>query len=377
MSERKSSINIQSGHTAEFFHNTRETPTKNSIFSTQDNYTNLTAKQSLSLYNQELQARTQLYTNRTGQKLQKKAITLLSSVINLKANSTKEDVEKVCKLLEQKLNTKVIQYSIHQDEGHTTSKGEKVVNYHAHILFMGLDNSGVSVRKKLDKKMLRELQTDVAICLNMERGKENSKTKRLSTYDYKTHREIMYKERLDLVRQANTQITKLIDTKKTLLKENEELKEKSKIGADKDESFFDKLAKVKDLKSTINTLRAELKQANSTREDYAKLEQLAKDLKTQVKNKDLTIQQLQSRIELFKSDDILVLKDKAKKYDEIAEQYESVREFVTQANKQLKEKDIEIEELKEENQELKNKVKDLEKQLENVNKELDEYTMAR
>ena len=42
---------------------------------------------------------------------------------------------------------------------------------------LGLDSKGYSIRKKLDKPMLREIQTEVAKILEMERGKFTSYSK--------------------------------------------------------------------------------------------------------------------------------------------------------------------------------------------------------
>jgi len=268
---RKSSIHIEAGKVGEFFHNSRETPTANSIFSQTDNYCNLTAKEALNLYQKELKKRAELYTQRTGQKLQKKAITLLSSIVNLKENSTREDLQNVVKLLEQKLNTKVIQFAIHEDEGHIDENtGENKINYHAHILFMGLDNNGKSVRKKLTKNLLRELQTDVAKVLKMERGSREKKTRRLDTYDYKQHKKL------------EAQNTKELNKKiAELTKENEALKQKNNELKKENETL--KIS-VKDLKKDISNLRTKMIQANQnqeqtfTREDYATLSKIKQQL---------------------------------------------------------------------------------------------------
>lgn len=48
---------------------------------------------------------------------------------------------------------------MHRDEGHINSKNE-AVNI-AHIRFMGLDSEGNSIRRKLDKKYLINLQNEM------------------------------------------------------------------------------------------------------------------------------------------------------------------------------------------------------------------------
>ena len=51
------SIHIEKGHIGEFFHNTREKTTVNSIFDTSKNITTTTAKEAIELYKKELEIR--------------------------------------------------------------------------------------------------------------------------------------------------------------------------------------------------------------------------------------------------------------------------------------------------------------------------------
>ena len=55
-----------------------------------------------------------------------------------------------------------------------------------------------------------------------------------------------------------------------------------------------KVVTIEELKETIKTLRAELKERGAVRSDYAALEQLNKELKAKVEAKDLTIQELEN-----------------------------------------------------------------------------------
>ena len=137
---------------------------------------------------------------------------------------------------------------MHRDEGHISENGEKIKNYHAHIEFMGLDSKGNSVRRKLDKKALIELQSDVASILEMQRGKnytelKEKRPKRLDTYEFKK------------------------------VKENE-----SKLI----------LASKEQLKEANNQLRTFMKDNGAGRQDYAELEKEKKILEEQLKAKELT-----------------------------------------------------------------------------------------
>ena len=230
-----SSIHIQAGHAGSVTHNSRETPTKNSIFFDEKNECSLSSKEAFQIYREELQSRTQKHIQLTGRSMQKKMITHLSAVVNLQQHHTLEDLQPLVAYLELTLKTKVFQVAIHRDEGHINTAMVNVKNYHAHIEFMGLDNDGSSVRKKLTKKYLSDLQTKTAQILKMERGKnyaqsKEQRPKRLDTYEYKNY--------------------KLRESK----------------------AIENKLVTIEELKQTIKGLRAELQINKATRADYAALE---------------------------------------------------------------------------------------------------------
>jgi hypothetical protein len=252
-----SSIHIATGKNGFFAHNSRESKTVNSIFDDEENFCSCSNSEAFEIFKTELQKRTEAFLkNHKQTKLHSKTITHLSAVVNFNKNNTPEDIRKVCQYLELKFDTRVIQYSMHRDEGHVEEDGTVIKNYHAHIEFIGLDSKGNSVRRKLDKKTLRELQTGVAKLLRMQRGHEYAKEKlprpkRLDTYEFKSHKK----------REAKAV-----------------------------------LATQKDLKNEIAKLRKELKEQGATRADYAAIEQLNKDLKEQVRTKDLTIDELQKTI---------------------------------------------------------------------------------
>ena len=253
----KSSIHIENGNAGFLAHNDRSKATVNSIFKHNKNEIWNSKEDAFKMYRFELAARSDAYTKRTHQKLQKKTTTHLSAIVNLNQNHTLDDVKKVASLLERELDTKVFQIALHRDEGHINDEGEEVVNFHAHIEFMGLDQEGRSIRQKLKKKMLMDLQSETAMVLKMERGKEyvkgmHPRPKRLDTYEYKAHK-----------------------------------KEESKTVK----------AKQKDLKEDISKLKKQLQEQGAKREQYAQLEQLNRDLKAKIKDKNLTIEKMQKEID--------------------------------------------------------------------------------
>ncbi|MDN5106105.1 hypothetical protein O8C79_12425 [Aliarcobacter butzleri] len=179
-----SSIHFAAGHSGYFDHNSREAETNNAIFKDEKNYCSANKKEAFELFKKELALRTEAYTERTGQKLQKSTTTHLSAIFNFNKDTTVEQAQKVCEYLEKKLDTKIVQLAMHRDEGHiieveSQELHEKIEikNYHGHIEMLGLDSNGNSIRRKLDKPTLRQIQTDVANILGMERGRETSYTK--------------------------------------------------------------------------------------------------------------------------------------------------------------------------------------------------------
>lgn len=185
------------------------------------------------------------YQERTGQKLQAKIFSV-EAAINLEAHHTLKDVEKINEYLEQKHGLRAVQGSIHRDEGHINDEGKPEYNLHAHVVYCNLDKDGKTILKGLEKADLRELQTFVSEALQMTRGQSAEITKA----KHKSPQEFRYEKTL---------------------------------------------ATNKDLKAEIAQLREQLKERGATRSEYAELEQLNKELKEQIKAKDLTIDQLKER----------------------------------------------------------------------------------
>ena len=268
---RKSSITLkhfQEVQIHHFLHNSREKPTSNSIFSTEKNYTNVDGRTAIKQFWDEFNKRSKIYTERTGKKLPKNTIKHISGIFNIDENTTKEQIEKVIKYLEESLDTKVIQYSIHYDEGHIDEKGNKKINYHVHLEMLGLDSEGRSVRKKITRQYLRDLQTKVAELLGMERGQDVRKTKRkrLDTYEYKRHRQLLDKE----LKEKNEIINQL-------KKENEELKNKLRELEPTKEQLKKYIKLTKELRKIIKEINKGLNLF--TKGDYDYITKVQKDIR--------------------------------------------------------------------------------------------------
>lgn len=129
---------------------------------------------------------------------------------------------------------------------------QKYFNYHAHAVYNRL-NYRTGKMLRLSKKDMTKIQDITAECLKMERGqlKSESRNERKNPHQLKQE----YKYDNDLKRQHLDE---------------------------------------------IKQLRAELLKADGKREDYEKLEALNRELKEQIKTKDLTIENLKEQIEEYK-----------------------------------------------------------------------------
>lgn len=104
-----------------------------------------------------------------------------SAVCNIKPDTTMQDLERLAKHFETKYGFQCYQIAIHRDEGHIDDNGLEQINHHAHLEFITLDKeTGRSLfRAELQRpKALRQIQTEVAEILQMERGEDKRVSKR-------------------------------------------------------------------------------------------------------------------------------------------------------------------------------------------------------
>jgi hypothetical protein len=248
------------------------------------------------------------YFDNFGQKLQAKNYTW-EAVVNLNKEHDLTAVKKLVLEIEKKTGFKSVQIAIHLDEGRLEKAKDGSVfpihNRHAHITFFTLDQTNgkqlmrqdippkerAALREEIiksspelrgeknkkvfnkvyqglraeryrvfDRKKLSELQDLTAKVLNMERGLKGSKTQRLEHKQYKA-----------------------------VKKQEEKTKNQT-------------LAKQEDLKVENAKLKTQLQELGAERADHAKREQVNKELKERIKQKDLTIQELKSRVKELLSD---------------------------------------------------------------------------
>jgi hypothetical protein len=146
-----------------------------------------------------------LVKEKTKRSMQKKAAPIREGVINLKDETTMDDLKDLSSSIEERFKVRAIQIHIHEDEGHTDPHThEWRQNRHAHMVFDWIDHeTGKSI--KLDQMDMRDMQNIVAESLKMERGemiqydgktengkrllKKKGERRHLPPLEYKRHQE--------------------------------------------------------------------------------------------------------------------------------------------------------------------------------------------
>jgi hypothetical protein len=246
----KASINIQPSKITALLHNERVFDVEYTIDSEDKNeYKRI---QDLSEY---LASVKDDYKAHHGRKLNTKAQPIREAVLNLNKEHNLSDVEALAEQIKEQFGIEPLHLAVHRDEGYKDDNGEKVYNYHAHVVFGWYDfETHRSI--KLDKSDMRKMQDLTAKSLKMQRGesKEITKRERLNHRQYKR-----------AMREADARENEALATQKMLKEVNTEL-------------------------------RKQLKEQSAKREDYAKLEAEIRELKAQIKSKNLTVSDLQAKI---------------------------------------------------------------------------------
>lgn len=113
---------------------------------------------------------------------------LKEGVVVIKEDTTMEQLQKFCKVCNERWGVTVLQVFIHRDEGHYGIPRDNDTwkpNLHAHIVWDWM-NHDTGKSCKLDEKTMSEMQTVLAECLEMERGisKEMTGKKHLERADF-------------------------------------------------------------------------------------------------------------------------------------------------------------------------------------------------
>ena len=328
---RKGTFSVQTANPNSAKHNSRELAPKYLIDTSAKNYYELLKKDDDFIL--EAQA---IYKEKIKQTMQKKQFENLiqETVLTLQPNQDEKDVKDLFKKLNQKYGGhELLEVAIHRDEGYflkddiayyptknilnkngdwyvcsdnsikkpkqddfdqivNIDEFEKVYNYHAHAKFSMFDReTGKTAR--MQKKDMSERIKFVSDELGL-----------LFAPDQETSR---IKKSVNLVKDEHLARARELETQKELKQE---------------------LAKAKDLQEINKQLREELKQAGAVRADYAQLEALNKSLMEKVKARDLTILELNKKIDEYKQ-------EKAPKTNEIVLDDKSIPEKEKEVLKQF------------------------------------------
>ena len=299
-----SSIHIAKVSTGSFLHNDRSMKVSYLIDSSDKNECTLSADKAINNFNDLKLEAQKNYTNRTKQKMQKSTIFLKEAIVNLEEHHTLKDLEPIKEKLES-YGFKVLQMSVHRDEGFVNTDNKKEKNYHAHITMFNLNvESGKSIKfGKNYRTELSKLQTFVADTLKMERGKVSVKehakelnvkvekaSTRLDTHDYKKAmkiKEVALQEQEQIFKKENKynfkemqkEISSLDTENKELKKELHKLNSSVKNNNADYTELQDKLLQTKkeliEARESTNTKENELGQVQSDLKAVKKTEIIA------------------------------------------------------------------------------------------------------
>ena len=314
-----------------------------------------------------------------GRKLNTKATPIREAVVNLNENHTMEDLKKLSEMLDKDYQMKVLHIAIHRDEGHIDKTGEEKINYHAHIVFSNYDfDKHITIKR--DKDVMRKLQTDVANCLGMERGEENSQKVRLDHRQYKRAMQEVEEKTKELqrelkeVKQENTELKySFKEMQKTITSlENLTAEQKrelhslnSKVKNEKAE-YEELLKKLDDLKQdkAPKTNESILNDKSIPEKEKEVLKQFTSDLTISMQ-KEIKKEIVTVKTGLLKSEDkeLHIINEPNSLFKGIQKaflnQFNVIYELAKEKAKEfykdiIKSKDTEISELKEKNKELLN-----------------------
>ena len=226
------------------------------------------------------------------------------AVVNLDEKHNLTDVKKVADFIQQKYHIQTCSIALHHDEGYKDKDGTVKYNHHAHICFLTMDN-GISTMRKIRSKELRQMQTDVAQLLGLERGKENSKATRLDHKQYREkakeleRAELKHNQELAEVEQKQKQAEAVLQLVKPALQRSVEEKKQLNSTA---KQLTNKVLTLKAQKAIIESERKRWKEAHDfVADEYRKLQALNKSM--------FTKEQLNAELQKLRDEHALRLKN--------------------------------------------------------------------
>ena len=215
-----SSINFKKSFAINAEHNDRTLPPSYLIDNEKGAECDRNAEQARELKEQIIAQAKEAYINRTNQRFQAKSYEW-SAVVNIKPDTTMQDLERLSKHFSDKYGFQCYQIAIHRDEGHIDEDGKKQINHHAHLEFVTLDKTGINRQRELTPQKLRELQSEVSQILQMQRGEDKRKSGRQRTEprEYAKQKETEKKTTKQAINDLNKKIREIEKQQREALKE--------------------------------------------------------------------------------------------------------------------------------------------------------------
>lgn len=324
-----------------------------------------------------------LVKEKTGRKMQSKAVPLHEAVVVIDYKTTMDDLKKLGKIYQQRFGIECIHISIHRDEGHWINRnGEDVglkptdnptqkqiiegvkwkPNLHAHMVFDWYNHEN-GKSWKTSKQDARDMQTIAAEVLSMGRGQESTK-QHLDGLSYKLAQkieetEVQYIYIKNLQMKANILREQIGDNQEKLdeinrqkeeaerirnaaLKQAEELKEQLKLGSDwlkeqqvRSEEVKQSLAKeLKQLENTNLRLSEGLDRLSSINAEVNKQKAVREQINTEIRELDTRIEERKEELRREPSEIVTAKQEGIAKGKKIA-----INEILNTAELQFKNND--------------------------------------
>ena len=226
-----------------------------------------------------------------------------SAVVNIKPETTMNDLKKLAQHFSDKYGFQCYQIAIHRDEGHINDNGEKEINHHAHLEFITLDKeTGKQLFKLRDfnPQKMREIQTEVAEILQMERGQDKriSGAKRIEPRAYARLKEQERQEKREIKKELTNTKAELTSNKNELNSVKNELETTKKELKALSANAIRKRVE-QERKAWLNTNKALHEQGAElifTPKHYKELRELGKKAFTSLDELENALKELEKRI---------------------------------------------------------------------------------
>ena len=280
---------------------------------------------------------------------------LKEGVVVIKEDTTMEQLQKFCKVCNERWGVTALQVFIHRDEGHYGIPGDNATwkpNLHAHIVWDWMNHeTGKSC--KLDEKAMSEMQTVLAECLEMERGisKEVTGKEHLERTDFILAKQKQEAERAKAEKEAALAAKEEAETERRLIESENKAKEQYRLSldseiAEREQQLKDeRKTKVDSILDSVGSLVGVGKSVAVEKENAklkAENERIRKAFPNAVKNKvaeltqALVAEKLKAEAErdraLVQSRSLAIERDKAVR--QLQEQKDGERQRISQAASQ-------------------------------------------